>query len=88
MGARLRQCLKILRWREADLAEASGYDIAEVRRWLDGRAPPPLAVTAWVEALVKAHTSVPPLIRAKAEAVELSPRETGLGAQPVLKLVA
>lgn len=60
-SARLKHCLSILRWRDADLADASGYRIGEVRTWLDGRQHPPLAVTAWLEALVKAYSAVPPL---------------------------
>lgn len=61
IAGRIRECLKILRWRETDLAEASGYPLADVRLWLDGRACPPLAVQAWLEALAKAHLSVPSL---------------------------
>jgi len=60
ISGRLRECLKILRWRETDLADASGHPLAEIRLWLDGRACPPLAVQAWLEALAKAHASVPP----------------------------
>jgi hypothetical protein len=61
MAARLRDCLRLLRWRETELADASGHPVAEVKTWLDGRAYPPLVVAAWLEALVKAHLSVPPL---------------------------
>jgi hypothetical protein len=60
MSARLRKCLKTLRWREAELADASGNSVAEAKAWLDGRVHPPLAVTAWLEALAKAHAAVPP----------------------------
>lgn len=35
-SARLKHCLSILRWRDTDLADASGYAIGEVRTWLDG----------------------------------------------------
>ena len=61
IAARLKQCLAMLRWRDIDLADASGRAISDVRAWLDGRQRPPLIVAAWLEALVKAHHSVPPL---------------------------
>lgn len=57
---RLRECLKILRWSAADLAEQLGCPESEVTTWLDGRAVAPIAVAAWLEALVKAHRAVPP----------------------------
>ncbi|BCH21545.1 hypothetical protein MesoLjLb_13300 [Mesorhizobium sp. L-8-3] len=60
MQGRLRECLKILRWSEADLAAALGRQSAEVGAWLNGRGRAPLAVAAWLEALVKAHLAVPP----------------------------
>jgi len=60
-AARLKECLRILRWRAAELADASGFALAEVNAWLDGHKFPPLAVAAWLEALVKTHRSVPPL---------------------------
>ena len=50
LSGRLRECLKILRWEAADLADQLGYRDYEVRPWLDGRAVPPLAVAAWLEA--------------------------------------
>ncbi|PBB83540.1 hypothetical protein [Mesorhizobium sp. WSM3876] len=51
----------------SDLAEELSLAPADVPRWLDGRAPVPLAVAAWIEALVKAHKALPPpgLSRAK-----------------------
>jgi hypothetical protein len=58
MAARIRECLSFLRWREVDLADASGCNIADVRAWLNGRERPALAVVAWLEALVKAHRAV------------------------------
>ena len=58
---RLRQCLKILRWKPDDLADELGRRECEVKAWVEGHAPAPLAVAAWIEALVKAHeTLVPP----------------------------
>jgi Protein of unknown function (DUF982) len=74
MSGRLRECLKILRWHEAELADASGHDLAEVKAWLDGRQYPPLAVAAWLEALVKAHLSIPPLRNIKSAADHPVPR--------------
>jgi hypothetical protein len=63
---RLRQRLKILRWKPADLADELGRREAEVKAWIEGRADAPLAVTAWIEALVKAHEALPPPGRALA----------------------
>ena len=57
---RLRECLKTLRWSAADLAEQIGCPESEVTTWLDGRAVAPIAVSAWLEALVKAHRALPP----------------------------
>jgi hypothetical protein len=70
LPARLRECLRILRWREADLADASDHPVTDVRAWLDGRAHPPLAVAAWLEVLVKAHLSVPPFRSLVTDAVK------------------
>jgi transcriptional regulator with XRE-family HTH domain len=62
--ARLKACLKALRWSEADLAEELGSTPATVRAWLDGRDHAPLAVLAWLEALASAHRAVPkPVVR-------------------------
>ncbi|TIQ33527.1 MAG: hypothetical protein E5X48_22995 [Mesorhizobium sp.] len=52
--------MKVLRWEAADLAEELGHPSTDVARWLDGRARVPLAVAAWIEALVKAHKALPP----------------------------
>ena len=58
---RLRQCLRILRWKPADLADELGRRECEVKAWIEGHAPAPLAVAAWIEALAKAHeTLLPP----------------------------
>lgn len=57
---RLRECLKTLRWSAADLAEQLGCLESEVTTWLDGRAVAPIAIAAWLEALVKAHRALPP----------------------------
>lgn len=72
IAARLKECLAVLRWRDSDLAEASGYATSDVRAWLDGRQRPPLAVAAWLEALVKAHRGVPPfqIVKTKWEKLE------------------
>jgi hypothetical protein len=56
---RLRECLKILRWKPADLAEELQCPPGEIAAWMDGRACPPLAVAAWIEALTKAHKALP-----------------------------
>jgi transcriptional regulator with XRE-family HTH domain len=56
---RLRECLKILRWSAADVAEQLGCPESGVTIWLDGRAVAPIAVAAWLEALVKAHKALP-----------------------------
>jgi hypothetical protein len=49
---RLRQCLKILRWKPADLADELGRRECEVK--------------AWIEALAKAHETLAPPCRAAA----------------------
>lgn len=59
MAGRVKECLKMLRWSEDDLAEELGCPSSEVQTWFNGRKHPPLAVAAWLEALVKAHWSVP-----------------------------
>jgi hypothetical protein len=59
IAARLRECLKALRWEAADLAEELGCPESKVATWLDGRAPAPLVVGAWIESLVKAHKALP-----------------------------
>ncbi len=59
IAGRLRQCLAILRWTQVDLAEELGIPAEHVGEWLTGRTHVPVAVAAWLEALVKAHRSVP-----------------------------
>ena len=59
IAGRLRECLKILRWEAGDMAAELGRPRAEIAAWLDGRSPPPLAVTPWLEAPVKAHRVLP-----------------------------
>ena len=59
IAARLRECLKILRWDTDDLADELARPKGEVAAWIDGRSFPPLLVAAWIEALVKAHRSLP-----------------------------
>lgn len=59
-GARLRECLRTLRWTPADLADSVGCDAGDVATWLDGRAVAPLGVLAWLEALVRVHQALPP----------------------------
>lgn len=82
MPGRLRQCLKILRWEPADLADELGRRECEVKLWIEGRAPAPLAVAAWIEALVKAHEMLAPPGRAfavsKSGRNEIEPREIRL----------
>jgi hypothetical protein len=60
ISGRLRECLKILRWSAVDLAEQLGCPEIEVTAWLDGGTRTPIAVAAWLEALVKAHRALPP----------------------------
>lgn len=59
IASRLRECLKILRWDASDIADQLGYREIEIASWLDGRAVVPLAVAAWLEALVKAYRALP-----------------------------
>ena len=59
MAGRARECLKALHWSTDDLADELGRPPSEVKAWLEGRAPVPLVIIAWLEALVKAHRSLP-----------------------------
>ncbi|MDG4884193.1 hypothetical protein [Mesorhizobium sp. WSM4884] len=70
IAGRLRECMKVLRWDAVDLAQELNHPQSEVARWVDGRARIPLAVGAWIEALVKAHKALPPpgLLQSKAVA--------------------
>ncbi|WP_149802229.1 hypothetical protein [Mesorhizobium sp. NFR06] len=52
--------MKILRWEAGDVAQELDCPRNDVTRWLEGRAPVPLAVAAWIEALVKARRALPP----------------------------
>ena len=67
IAGRLREWLKILRWSPADLAELLGCRESQVIIWLDGRAVAPIAVAAWLEALVKAHSALRPPSLSKPE---------------------
>lgn len=60
IAGRLREYLRILRWEAADVAQELDCPRNDVVRWLEGRAPVPLPVAAWFEALVKAHKGLPP----------------------------
>ncbi|CDX24498.1 hypothetical protein MPLB_500005 [Mesorhizobium sp. ORS 3324] len=60
IAGRLRECMKVLRWDTVDLAQELNHPQSEVARWVDGRARVPLAVGAWIEALVKAHKALAP----------------------------
>ncbi|WP_201414558.1 helix-turn-helix domain-containing protein [Mesorhizobium sp. J8] len=60
IAGRLRECLRTLRWEAADLAQELGCSRTDATRWIEGRAPVPLAVAAWIEALAKAHSVLPP----------------------------
>lgn len=64
---RLRECLKILKWSPKDLAEQLGCPESDVTIWLDGLAVAPIAIAAWLEALVKAHRALPPPSLSKPE---------------------
>ncbi|TGT34643.1 helix-turn-helix transcriptional regulator, partial [Mesorhizobium sp. M8A.F.Ca.ET.165.01.1.1] len=55
IAGRLRECLRALRWEAADLAQELGCSRNDATRWIEGRAPVPLAVAAWLEALAKAQ---------------------------------
>lgn len=59
IAARMRECLRLLRWSENDFAEEGGYPLAKAKAWLYGREHPPLGVAAWLEALVKVHRLLP-----------------------------
>lgn len=59
MAGRARECLKALHWSADDVAQELGQSSSDVTAWLEGRASVPIVVIAWLEALVKAHRSVP-----------------------------
>ncbi|MET3577577.1 hypothetical protein ABID19_000592 [Mesorhizobium robiniae] len=59
IAARMRECLRLLRWSEADFAEEAGYPVAKAKAWLYGREHPPLVVVAWLETLAKVHRLLP-----------------------------
>jgi hypothetical protein len=59
IAARMRQCLRLLRWSETDFAEEAGYPVAKAKAWLYGREHPPLVVMAWLETLAKVHRLLP-----------------------------
>jgi hypothetical protein len=79
---RLRQCLKILRWKADDLAAELGRRECEVKAWIEGHAPAPLAVAAWIESLAKAHETLAPPGRistaSKPRSTEIEPVEIRL----------
>lgn len=76
MPGRARDCLKVLRWSADDLADELGQSVSDVKAWLEGRAPMPLAIAAWLEALVKLHSSLPaPTLDRCSDAVSHRPRE-------------
>lgn len=87
MAARIRECLSFLRWRDVDLADASGWNIADVKAWLNGRERPPLAVVAWLEGLVKAHRAVPPLhgIKTMRQKARLGASEVQAKVEPITR---
>ena len=60
IAGRLRECLRSLRWDASDLAQELGCSTTDATRWIEGRAPVPLAVAAWIEALATAHSALPP----------------------------
>lgn len=59
IAARMRECLRLLRWSETDFAEEAGYPVAKAKAWLYGREHPPLVVMAWLETLAKVHRLLP-----------------------------
>lgn len=59
IAARMRECLRLLRWSESDFAEEAGYPVARAKAWLYGREHPPLVVMAWLETLAKVHRLLP-----------------------------
>jgi hypothetical protein len=60
MAGHLRECLKTLRWDANDLVELLSCGRSDAEAWLAGRESVPLAVAAWLEALVRVHRSLPP----------------------------
>lgn len=59
-GARLRECLALLRWSQRELAQALGCNDRLTRRWAGDGAPIPENVADWLETLAHAHANHPP----------------------------
>lgn len=54
---RLEECLSIVRWPPATLAEALGCDVSLIHAWLNGLEPVPIKTSAWIETLATTHTA-------------------------------
>ena len=79
MAGRLRECLKTLRWDASDLVATLSCGTSEVAGWLDGRTKVPISVVAWLEALVKAHQTLPPSLSTHAKrTIEAADESLGL----------
>jgi hypothetical protein len=61
---RLHEILAALHWSQRDLADWSGYDERQVRRWAAG-ANIPLPVAAWLEQCMTWHKRNPPPKRSR-----------------------
>jgi hypothetical protein len=82
MAGRLRECLKTLRWDASDLVATISCGTSEVAGWLDGRTKVPISVVAWLEALVKAHQTLPPSLSTHAKrTIEAADESLGLKAR-------
>ena len=60
---RLREVLALLHWSQRGLADATGVDERQVRRWAAGDSPVPARIGAWLEKLVVYHTENPAPVR-------------------------
>lgn len=54
---RLSECLALIRWSPATLAEAMSLSPEVIDRWLEGSRPIPSRVASWTEALCFTHES-------------------------------
>ncbi len=52
---RLVECLTVIRWKPVTFAQAMDVPLSSLDSWLDGSAPVPRKIAAWLEALSFVH---------------------------------
>jgi hypothetical protein len=56
----IRRCLLVLHWSQRSLAAILAYDPRQVRRWLAGDSPMPVAASDWLRRRAQAALDDPP----------------------------